>query len=267
MFPPLYFCRLFTYYVDTHVKSHAIKINSVAIFSRSKFNLTGLRGTPFLFKRNDILVLDRSNHLATNNWYDKISCQHWKAAGLCSPKELKCYQWLREWTVPVTRQIHLSDRYHSMNSIPFLLILIMLIINCYNQDNIIQLSMTTALRSDLLSGTENSITIFDSICRRLRFLSFPQSVYMTSSWQPSAQKLCSLSRPPTMFNKFASMEFFTVAEHVFLVRPSKVPRAIWDDSLYPGNVLDNVWGKLTLLCITALVFLYFIQAEFISQMK
>ena len=39
MFPPLYFCIC---YVDTHVESHAIKINSVAICSRSKFNLTGL---------------------------------------------------------------------------------------------------------------------------------------------------------------------------------------------------------------------------------
>ena len=42
MFPPLYFCRLFICYVDTHVESHATKINSVAICSRSKFNLTGL---------------------------------------------------------------------------------------------------------------------------------------------------------------------------------------------------------------------------------
>ena len=42
MFPLLYFCRLIICYVDTHVKSHAIKINSVAICSRSKFNLTGL---------------------------------------------------------------------------------------------------------------------------------------------------------------------------------------------------------------------------------
>ena len=34
--------RLFICYVDTHVESHAIKINSVAICSTSKFNLTGL---------------------------------------------------------------------------------------------------------------------------------------------------------------------------------------------------------------------------------
>ena len=39
--PPLYFCRLFICYVDTHVESHAIKINSVTICSRAKFNLTG----------------------------------------------------------------------------------------------------------------------------------------------------------------------------------------------------------------------------------
>ena len=42
MFPSLYFCRLFICYVDTHVESHAIKINSVAICSRSKFNLIRL---------------------------------------------------------------------------------------------------------------------------------------------------------------------------------------------------------------------------------
>ena len=45
MLPLLYFGRLFICYVDTHVKSHAIKINSVAICSRSKFNLTGLQYT------------------------------------------------------------------------------------------------------------------------------------------------------------------------------------------------------------------------------
>ena len=42
MFPPLYLCRLFICNVDTHVESHPIKINYVAICSRSKFNLTGL---------------------------------------------------------------------------------------------------------------------------------------------------------------------------------------------------------------------------------
>ena len=42
MFPPLYLCRLFICHVDTHIESHAIEINYVAICSRSKFNLTGL---------------------------------------------------------------------------------------------------------------------------------------------------------------------------------------------------------------------------------
>ena len=37
--PPIIF---FICYVDTHVKSHAIRINFVAICSKSKFNLTGL---------------------------------------------------------------------------------------------------------------------------------------------------------------------------------------------------------------------------------
>ena len=49
IFPLLYFCcRLFISYVDTHVESSAIKINSVAICSRSKFNLTGLIALVFL---------------------------------------------------------------------------------------------------------------------------------------------------------------------------------------------------------------------------
>ena len=44
MFPPLFFCRLFICYIDTHVEWYTIKINSAAICSRSKLNLTGLQG-------------------------------------------------------------------------------------------------------------------------------------------------------------------------------------------------------------------------------
>ena len=72
MTPLLHFCRLFICYVDTDVESHVITINSVAIFSRSKFNLTGLQitqkfGCRIILRSKD----DPRTEISKNNYNER----------------------------------------------------------------------------------------------------------------------------------------------------------------------------------------------------